>query len=62
MKKGFTLIELIMVIVILSILLIVVVPKLLDLKADAATNTEKAVIAAVQDGINMQCMQNLINE
>ena len=51
MKKGFTLIELIMIIVILGVLAAVAVPKYFDLTASANTAAEKAVVGGVRAGI-----------
>ncbi len=50
-QKGFTLIELIMVIVLLGILAIVAIPKYYDLQTDAKTAAEKGVVGAVRSGI-----------
>ena len=46
-QSGFTLIELVMVIVILGILAVTVVPKYIDLKGDAQTAALEGVVGAI---------------
>ena len=50
-RRGFTLIELIMVIVLLGLLAVVAIPKYYDLQDDAKEAAEKGVVGGVRAGI-----------
>lgn len=57
-NKGFTLIELVMVIVILAILAAVAIPKFYSLQSDAQTSAEKGVVGGVRSGIHTYYGEN----
>ena len=57
-KNGFTLVELVMVIVILGILALVAAPKFFDLSTDANTSAEKGVVGGVRSGISTYFAKN----
>lgn len=59
-KKGFTLIELVMVIVILAILAAVAIPRFIDLKASASEATAKGVASAIVGSATMLHAQYLV--
>ncbi len=60
-KKAFTMIELVFVIVVLGILASVAVPKLIGTKEDAYIAKGKNQVAAIKNGINMRAGQNLLS-
>lgn len=58
-NKGFTLIELILVIAILGILAVAVAPQFVNIQANAQTAQAAGVAGSIRDGINMQFAQTL---
>lgn len=60
-QKGFTLIEIIAVLVIMGILAAVAVPKFFDLAGEAETKAYKAAGAEIQARINQNFAQNLLS-
>jgi MSHA pilin protein MshA len=59
-EKGFTLIELIVVIVLLGILAAVAIPRYQDLAGDARTAAAQGVLAAARGAATMTFARNLI--
>ena len=59
-KNGFTLIELIIVMVILGIMAAVAVPKYLDSIANAEASAEDAVISAIRGGLKQAANNSLL--
>ena len=59
LNKGFTLIELIIVMVILGIMAAVAVPRFLDSIANAEESAEDAVISAVRNGLKQYANNSL---
>lgn len=60
-QHGFTLIEIIAVLVILGILAVVAVPKYLDLQTEARNSATQGLIAAAQSQLSMGYAANRMN-
>lgn len=52
-KKGFTLIELVVVIVILGILSAIAIPKFMDLQRDARISAVQGLVGAVKSSVSL---------
>lgn len=62
MKSGFTMIELIFVIIILGILAVTALPKFMGVQDDAKIAAEKGVVGAVRGGISLSHSKWLLKQ
>jgi prepilin-type N-terminal cleavage/methylation domain-containing protein len=60
-QEGFTLIELVIIILVLGILAATAIPKFYDLTAKAKEAAEKGVVGGVRGGIAIAYASNLVN-
>lgn len=59
-QKGFTLIELVLVITILGILAVAALPQFIDVSSDAATASMNGVVGAVKEGVQLSRANDLV--